>query len=318
MRRYRLFLGLLMLVPAFGHSQQARLSGKVNLDTGWARKFYVCRMPGFDYMFTASNVLIIAEGDIDAAGNFSVNFPAAKDESLYRLHFIRKGDPASTLIIGSREVNHVFFIAKQADQINFEKKPGLPIRQSDISGGKANSELNDLLRLAGNDTTGNNTFISIADRSTSQLIGLLAISRTAGLSDGQREKVRDVLAGYDQHNAYGTHIFQEYRNVNNWKLYLVFGVLLVTALSLYGYRFYKRRAIIKIWRELSQREMDIVALILSGKSNKEVALTLSIELSTVKTHVNNIYAKLEVNNRKDLDRYKDFINSHHRYPLQRQ
>jgi hypothetical protein len=303
-----LFLGWLLLVPAFGYGQQARLSGKVSLDTGWARKFYVCRMPGFDYMFTTYNALIIAEGDIDMAGNFSVNFPATKDESLYRLHFIRKGDPASTLIIGSREVNHVFFIAKQADQIKFEKAPGVPISQSGLSASKANSELNALLRLADDDTTGNNTFISIADRSTSQLVGLLAISRTDKLSDGQREKVSDILARYDQHNAYGAHIFQEYRITNYWKLYLAGGILVVVLLSAFSYRFYKKRAIFRIWRELSQREMDIVGLILSGKSNKEVALALSIELSTVKTHVNNIYAKLGIGNRKDLDRYKELIN----------
>ncbi len=307
MKCYRLFLGLLLLVPALGYGQLARLSGKVNLGTGWARKFYISRMPGFDYMFTTSRALIIAEGDIDTAGNFSINFPATKDESLYRLHFIRKGDPASTLIIGSRDVNHVFFIAKQADQINFEKTPGQPISQPGINGSKANSELNDLLRLADNDTTGNSTFISIADRSTSQLVDLLAISHTDKLSDGQKEKVSDILARYDQHNAYGAHIFQEYRKTNYWKLYLAGGVLLVAALSLYGYIFYKRRAISKIWRELSQREMDIVGLILSGKSNKEVALALNIELSTVKTHVNNIYAKLRVNNRKDLDRYIKLI-----------
>jgi len=308
----------LLFVPVYGYSQQARLTGKVSLDSGWARKFYISHLPGFDYMFTASKALIIAEGDIDTAGNFSVNFPAAKDESLYRLHFIRKGDPASTLIIGSRDVNHVFFIAKQADQIDFEKTTGMHIHQSDISGSKTNSELNALFRLADNDTSGNNNFISLADRSTSQLVGLLAISRTADLSDEQRERVRDVLARYDQHNAYGAHIFREYRNTNYWKLYLVGGILLIAPLSLYGYRVYKRRTILGIWRELSQREMDIVGLILSGKSNKEVALALSIELSTVKTHVNNIYAKLGVNNRKDLDRYKDFINSYHTRPVQRQ
>ena len=307
MRRCRLFLGLLLLVPALGYGQQARLSGKVNLDTGWARKFYVCRMPGFDYMFTTYNALIIAQGDIDTAGNFLVNFPATKDESLYRLHFIRKGDPASTLIIGSRDVNHVFFIAKQGDQVNFEKAAGLIISQSGISGSKANSELDTLLRLADDDTTGNNAFISIADKSTSQLVGLLAISRTDKLSDGQKEQVSDVLARYDQHNAYGDHILREYRTTNYWKLYLAGGVLLVAALLVYGYVFFQRRAILKIWRALSQREMDIVGLILSGKSNKEVALSLNIELSTVKTHVNNIYAKLGVNNRKDLDRYKDFV-----------
>jgi DNA-binding CsgD family transcriptional regulator len=308
LRRCRLFLGLLLLAPAFGYGQLARLSGKVSLDAGWARKFYVCRMPGFDYMFTTSSALIIGQGDIDTAGNFSVNFPATKHESLYRLHFIRKGDPASTLTIGSRDVNHVFFIARQADQIHFEKAPGLPISQSGISGSKPNSELNALLRLAGNDTTGNNTFIAVADTSTSQLVGLLAISRTDKLSDGQKEKVSDLLARYDEHNAYGAHILQEYRATNYQKLYLVGGILLVVALLVYEYLFYKRRAILKIWRELSQREMDIVGLILSGRSNKEVALALNIELSTVKTHVNNIYAKLGVNNRKDLDRYKDLIN----------
>lgn len=308
MRRCRLFLGLLLLVPVYGYGQQARLSGKVSLDTGWARKFYICRMPGFDYMFTTYSALIITEGDIDTAGNFSVNFPATKDESLYRLHFIRKGDPAATLIIGNRDVNHVFFIAKRADHINFQKDAGQPIRQAGISGSKANDELNDLIGLEDNDTTSNSTLIAAANKSTSQLVGLLAISHTDKLSDGQKEKVSDILAHYDQHNAYGAHIFQEYRSANYWKLYLAGGVLVVAVFSLYGYRFYKRRAIAKIWRELSQRETDIVALILSGKSNKEVAMALSIELSTVKTHVNNIYAKLGVNNRKDLDRYKDLVN----------
>jgi DNA-binding CsgD family transcriptional regulator len=311
-----LFLVLLLFVPALGYSQVARLSGKVMLDTGWARKFYVCRMPGFDYMFTTSNAMITAEGDIDKAGNFSVDLPATPDEALYRLHFIRKGDPAATLIIGSRDVNHVFFIAKQADQINFEKTRGLPIGQSGISGSKANSELNALLRLAANDTTGNNTLISIAGASTSQLVGLLAISRTDKLSDAQKERVSGILSHYDQHNAYGAHILPEYRTINYWKLYMAGGILLFAALSLYGYVFYKRRAVLNTWRELSQREMDIVGLILSGKSNKEVALALNIELSTVKTHVNNIYAKLGVANRKDLDRYKEFLNARPAAPLQ--
>ena len=265
-------------------------------------------MPGFDYMFTASKALIITEGNIDSAGNFSATFPSTENESLYRLHFIRKGDPASSLIIGTRDVNHVFFIAKQADHINFQKDEGQPIRQAGISGSKANEELNDLIGLEDNDTTGNNALISVAGRSSSQLVGLLAISHTSGLNEAQKDRVRDLLMRYEQHNPYGAHIFQEYKDTSYWKLYTAGGVLLIVAFSLYGYRFYKKRAVARIWRELSQREMDIVGLILSGKSNKEVALALSIELSTVKTHVNNIYAKLGVNNRKDLDRYKDLIS----------
>jgi DNA-binding CsgD family transcriptional regulator len=308
LKRCRLLLGWLLLVPAFGYCQQARLSGKVSLDSGWARKFYICRMPGFDYMFTTYSALIITEGDIDTAGNFSVNFPATKDKSLYRLHFIRKGDPAATLIIGNRDVNHVFFIAKQGDHIDFRKDAGQPIRQPGITGSKANDELNALIGLVDNDTTSNNALIATAGKSTSQLVGLLAISHTSGLNEEQKERVHDLLARYDQHNAYGAHIFREYKDTNYWELYLAGGILVIIVFTFYSYRLYKKRAISLVWRELSQREMDIVGLILSGKSNKEVALALSIELSTVKTHVNNIYAKLGVNNRKDLDRYKALIS----------
>ena len=309
MKSHRLYLVWLLLAPAFGYGQQAKLSGRAGLDTGWARKFYISRLPGFDYMFTASKAMIIAEGNIDSAGNFSATFPATKDESLYRLHFIRKGDPASTLIIGSRDVNHAFFIAKQGDEIEFKKETGQPVRQLGINGTKANDELNGLIGSNDNDTLSNNTLVAIAGRSASQLVGLLAISHTSGLNEEQKEHVRSILARYDPHNPYGAHLFKEYRDDSRyWKLYLAAGVLLVVVLSVYGYRFYKKQIISKIWRELSQREMDIVGLILSGKSNKEVALALNIELSTVKTHVNNIYAKLGVGNRKDLDRYKDFSN----------
>ena len=308
MRRYSLFLGLLLLVPAYGYSQQARLTGTAHLDTGWVRKFYICRIPGFDYMFTASKALIITEGEIDSAGNFSATFPAAKDEALYRLHFIRKGDPASTLIIGSRDVNHVFFIAKQADHIDFQKETGQPIRQKGVSGNKTNEELKQLLGSMDNDTTGNNFLISIANGSASQLVSLLAIYHTSALNGEQKRQVHDMVARYKQDNPYGAHIFREYKDANYWKWYLAGCVLIIVTGLFYGYRFYKKRAILLIWRELSQREIDIAGLILSGKSNKEVALALNIELSTVKTHVNNIYAKLKISNRKDLDKYAQLVN----------
>lgn len=264
-------------------------------------------MPSFDYMFTASSALILARGNIDSAGNFSVDLPATTEESLYRLHFIREGDPAATLLIGSRDVNHVFFVASRGDHIYFEKGQGLPISQSAVRGSKANAELNTLLKLAASDTTGNNALISLADGATSPLVGLLAISRTDKLSDRQKKRVSDLLRRYDPQNTYGTNIFWEYRTPPYGKWYLAGGLLLMASLSLYGYLFYKRQGMVKRWRGLSQRERDMVGLMLSGKSNKEAALALNIELSTVKTHVNNIYAKLRVNNRKDLDRYKEFI-----------
>ncbi len=48
---------------------------------------------------------------------------------------------------------------------------------------------------------------------------------------------------------------------------------------------------------LSPREFEILTLISSGKTNQEIAADLVIAVSTVKSHTNKIYAKLEVKNR---------------------
>jgi DNA-binding NarL/FixJ family response regulator len=50
---------------------------------------------------------------------------------------------------------------------------------------------------------------------------------------------------------------------------------------------------------LTRREREIVRLIGSGLSNKEIARSLQIELATVKNHVHNILEKLHVGGRAD-------------------
>lgn len=50
---------------------------------------------------------------------------------------------------------------------------------------------------------------------------------------------------------------------------------------------------------LTQKEKEILQLISQGKSNKEIASQLFVELSTVKTHINKIYSKMGVSNRKE-------------------
>ena len=48
---------------------------------------------------------------------------------------------------------------------------------------------------------------------------------------------------------------------------------------------------------MSERELEVLALVAVGKSNRQIASELFIALSTVKTHVKNIYGKLNVRNR---------------------
>jgi len=48
---------------------------------------------------------------------------------------------------------------------------------------------------------------------------------------------------------------------------------------------------------LTERELEILRLIVAGLSNQEIADSLVIALSTVKRHINHIYGKLAVNSR---------------------
>ena len=52
-------------------------------------------------------------------------------------------------------------------------------------------------------------------------------------------------------------------------------------------------------QSLSERELEVLRMMASGAANKQIAAGLSISESTVKTHVTNIFQKLEVNHRTE-------------------
>ena len=53
----------------------------------------------------------------------------------------------------------------------------------------------------------------------------------------------------------------------------------------------------KIRESLTARELEILELLIQGQSNQEIARYLTVSLSTVKTHIQHIIAKLEVSDR---------------------
>ncbi|MBN8681503.1 MAG: response regulator transcription factor [Chitinophagales bacterium] len=48
---------------------------------------------------------------------------------------------------------------------------------------------------------------------------------------------------------------------------------------------------------LTQREVEVLQYIAEGKSNQEIAAAMFVSLNTVKTHVSNLFSKLDVQRR---------------------
>ncbi|MEN2489605.1 response regulator transcription factor [Flavobacterium sp. B11] len=82
-------------------------------------------------------------------------------------------------------------------------------------------------------------------------------------------------------------------------------VFILVLISVFQFRKIKTLKPKKVKSEISNltltnQEEKITRLILEDKSNKEIADELFISLSTVKTHIRNLYAKLDVANRHEL------------------
>ncbi|MBO0322728.1 hypothetical protein J0X14_10505 [Muricauda sp. CAU 1633] len=84
---------------------------------------------------------------------------------------------------------------------------------------------------------------------------------------------------------------------SRWLNFGLIALVLVLAFLIIHQVLKQRKPILP---ELSKQETLVRNLILEGKSNKEIASELFISLSTVKSHITNIYGKLNVGNRREL------------------
>lgn len=108
----------------------------------------------------------------------------------------------------------------------------------------------------------------------------------------------------------GIHLF--------WEKYPIIATLMVMTATLLFFWWYKldtqkkearimalqaqltsQAAQNKLLEKLTLKEEQILALIAEGKSNKEIAQAQFVEVSTIKTHINNLYKKLGISHRKE-------------------
>jgi NarL family two-component system response regulator LiaR len=57
------------------------------------------------------------------------------------------------------------------------------------------------------------------------------------------------------------------------------------------------------WLELTEREMEVLNLVVQGQSNRQIADAMFISIATVKAHVSSILSKLQVSSRAEAIAY---------------
>ncbi len=90
-----------------------------------------------------------------------------------------------------------------------------------------------------------------------------------------------------------------------WVYALTF--ILILSVFINFYLFKKNKSLKKDTNskeKLTSQEQKTLSLILEDKSNKEIASELFISVSTVKTHINNLYKKLNVTSREEVKSLK--------------
>jgi len=68
---------------------------------------------------------------------------------------------------------------------------------------------------------------------------------------------------------------------------------------------HEKQAQAEVEQVFTSRELEVLAEVINGASNAEIARRLSITVSTVKNHVHNMLGKLELKNRRELVKYAE-------------
>lgn len=91
---------------------------------------------------------------------------------------------------------------------------------------------------------------------------------------------------------------------SNWLYYLVLFIAIISIVinGLLFSKLYKKRpkSTADLKQSLTKQEQNILELLLEDKSNKDIAEALFVSVSTVKTHINNVYKKLNVQTRNEV------------------
>ncbi|MGX1928923.1 response regulator transcription factor [Flagellimonas sp. 2504JD4-2] len=317
---YKPFLVLVLVFLGFQLTAQQAVSGFVNFEDAdsWKPKIYLSQV-GLSDVEDNSKTKPIAITDIQKNGFFKFDKKHfSTNDKIYQLHVERIRN-----IVNDTVAKKVTFMLSAKDKIEFKK--GKRIFGAYSTTNQADKEWQKLkdfeTKLIHQYLTQEET-VKPRKGFVKDSLQILLV-KLVGIKELERKQLLDrdisenetyylnllselqssdlnpsTYAFLERRLAYLTNADLE-RKLAQSK-WLNFGLFFLTlGLSIIIFTTRRRRHAILV-SELSKQEQTIRSLILQGKSNKEIANELFISLSTVKTHITNIYSKLNVANRKEL------------------
>ncbi|HSO89241.1 MAG TPA: helix-turn-helix transcriptional regulator [Draconibacterium sp.] len=299
------------------------IKGRIDADSTWSPVVYLSIIPNFDQLYSMSNQMIIESSEMDETGRFSFKTDyLPSDNYIYRIHLSKKGDPPASLIIGGKDENHLFLIANNKCNLLIENQSAESLfGRVDINGflpAKMLKEIDEMVLFV--DTANfNSTTLKqeqmekaldeklrqFADTCSFPLVALYALYKSdfeSNIAENPNFYSRFLDKWKDEKSPYfeefSKNIPAENKNHNYSVLFGFIGLLLGSTLTFFILKRKPQKS--EPAEILTIQERKIFLMIQSGKSNKEISNELNIEISTVKSHVNNLYSKLKINSRKEI------------------
>lgn len=310
-------LFLVVFLCVFSLYGQNAISGYINQEdlATWEQKIHLTKI---DEKETP-----VATAQINKDGFFSFHKKHISDKNtMYRLYVNRVEK-----IINDTIVNNRLFITSNVDSVRFEKGVGLftGYRNSNLADAEWRRLKKFESRLKKN-SKGRNEIDSSAyvmqmksytkDSLEILMVKLIGIKQlenknllekdiaknpkyyVALLEELKASELdRSTYRFLERKLAYLTQDVVEEKYKSNKIINVILGIIIV-GLVFFVIRLKRKGNRIPV--DLSKQEKNVHTLILEGKSNKEIANELFISLSTVKTHITNIYSKLKVSSRQEL------------------
>ncbi len=324
---YKIKLTILIFLSFFPSNlkSQTGIRGQIRIDTSiWSPVVYLSLISDFDKMYTMTYEMILDTANIDRGGTFKFNTHYLPDgDNLLRVHLCKKDSPPASLIIGGNDENHFFIIANNKSQVFIRDTTESGLFKDIIFEGYYPNKMLQQVDAISNylDTTNfNGSQIKIelirnaifeklrhyADTCSNPIVSIYALYKSKFEKDYPVNQLyyKNFLSKWRQNRS---SYFIEFRkkipdleNRGIWLLVLIASFCLIIGflLALVYFKLFKKNQ--NPLRNLSVQERKIFYLLLEGKSNKEISDTLNIGLSTVKSHVNSVFSKLDINSRKDI------------------